>query len=399
MPSAYDNPQPTDDTNTLLVGIRKDNAAIIAALGGSASGGAIAANQDTGNASLASIDGKTPAKGSATSANSSPVVIASDQTVPVSLSGVALAANQITGGPQTSGGAITATTQRVTLATDGPGVANLTTIASNTGTTATNGATAAKQDAEAILVGPVTETAPATDTASSGLNGRLQRIAQRLTSLIGLLPTALGSNLSSNSLSVAIASDQGALKANNYVGGAVASSTNQVPTNVTEFEVSVEITRPANTTAYSVGQLINGNGASTLPTLDLGAYLGISAKRNIQISRASILSSNGAASTKLSAIVALFNVNNPAVGGTLADQQTASFTYAAAKAAKQATLESLSTAVGYGTACYEIMQTELMRTSDTDASCKLYAAIIANNAYTPASGETLLLTVRGYLLN
>lgn len=37
--------------------------------------------------------------------------------------------------------------------------------------------------------GSLTETAPSTDTASSGLNGRLQRIAQRITSLI----TALGS--------------------------------------------------------------------------------------------------------------------------------------------------------------------------------------------------------------
>lgn len=35
-------------------------------------------------------------------------------------------------------------------------------------------------------VGAVGETAPASDTASSGLNGRLQRIAQRLTSLIAL---------------------------------------------------------------------------------------------------------------------------------------------------------------------------------------------------------------------
>lgn len=41
-------------------------------------------------------------------------------------------------------------------------------------------------------LGSVTETAPATDTASSGLNGRLQRIAQRITSLIALLPTSLG---------------------------------------------------------------------------------------------------------------------------------------------------------------------------------------------------------------
>jgi hypothetical protein len=37
----------------------------------------------------------------------------------------------------------------------------------------------------AAKLGPVTETAPANDTASSGINGRLQRIAQRLTTLIG----------------------------------------------------------------------------------------------------------------------------------------------------------------------------------------------------------------------
>lgn len=39
--------------------------------------------------------------------------------------------------------------------------------------------------------GTLTETAPASDTASSGLNGRLQRIAQRLTSILAVLPTAL----------------------------------------------------------------------------------------------------------------------------------------------------------------------------------------------------------------
>jgi hypothetical protein len=43
----------------------------------------------------------------------------------------------------------------------------------------------------AAEIGAVNETAPGTDTASSGLNGRLQRIAQRLTSLIALLPSAL----------------------------------------------------------------------------------------------------------------------------------------------------------------------------------------------------------------
>jgi len=47
--------------------------------------------------------------------------------------------------------------------------------------------------------GSLTEAAPASDTASSGLNGRLQRIAQRITSLIALLPAALvGGRLDTN---------------------------------------------------------------------------------------------------------------------------------------------------------------------------------------------------------
>ncbi len=47
-------------------------------------------------------------------------------------------------------------------------------------------------------LGSLTETAPATDTASSGLNGRLQRIAQRLTSILAKLP-ALGTAGSASS--------------------------------------------------------------------------------------------------------------------------------------------------------------------------------------------------------
>lgn len=61
--------------------------------------------------------------------------------------------------------------------------------------------------ANGVLIGAVNETAPATDTASSGLNGRLQRIAQRLTSLIGLLPASLGQKTSANSLAVVPSND------------------------------------------------------------------------------------------------------------------------------------------------------------------------------------------------
>lgn len=78
--------------------------------------------------------------------------------------------------------------------------------------------------------GSLTETAPATDTASSGLNGRLQRIAQRITSFIALFPAALTTGA-------------GALKTGRII--ATPSST---------------LTRPADTTAYAVGDLI---GSST----------------------------------------------------------------------------------------------------------------------------------------
>lgn len=63
-----------------------------------------------------------------------------------------------------------------------------------------------EQEAE---IGALTETAPATDTASSGLNGRLQRIAQRISSLISLLPSSIGKKASTGSLSVTISSDEG----------------------------------------------------------------------------------------------------------------------------------------------------------------------------------------------
>ena len=77
----------------------------------------------------------------------------------------------------------------------------------------TNGSKAAASSApvtasteDIARVGIITETAPATDTASSGLNGRLQRVAQRITSMIALLPAALGRTTQAASMSVVQAS-------------------------------------------------------------------------------------------------------------------------------------------------------------------------------------------------
>lgn len=111
-------------------------------------GASTSALQTTGNSSLSSVDTKTPALGQALAAASTPVV---------------LTAAQIT--TLTPPAAITGFATETTL-----------------------GTRLSESDFD-TKTGSLTETAPATDTASSGLNGRLQRIAQRLTSLI----TALGS--------------------------------------------------------------------------------------------------------------------------------------------------------------------------------------------------------------
>lgn len=86
------------------------------------------------------------------------------------------------------------------------------------GITVNGGATAANQTTEiatltanGVLTGAVAETAPASDTASSGLNGRLQRIAQRLTSLIALVPSSLGAKTAALSFSVTTATDDNTL--------------------------------------------------------------------------------------------------------------------------------------------------------------------------------------------
>jgi hypothetical protein len=71
----------------------------------------------------------------------------------------------------------------------------------------TGASTEAKQDDQITLIGALTETAPATDTASSGLNGRLQRIAQRITSLIALLPASLGQKARASSFAVTLSTE------------------------------------------------------------------------------------------------------------------------------------------------------------------------------------------------
>lgn len=63
-------------------------------------------------------------------------------------------------------------------------------------------------------LGSLTEAAPATDTASSGLNGRLQRIAQRLTTIIAaLFPSAAANGTTSSRVNSTASTNATLLKA------------------------------------------------------------------------------------------------------------------------------------------------------------------------------------------
>lgn len=145
---------------------------------------------------------KIPSPGQALSAASMPVVLPAAQittlTPPAAITGFALEAGHLatidTKTPALGQALAAASTPVVLTAIQ---QAALTPPAAITGFL-----TEADFDTKA---GALLEAAPASDTASSGLNGRLQRIAQRITSLIALLPTALSNGFFQVSLKESIA--------------------------------------------------------------------------------------------------------------------------------------------------------------------------------------------------
>lgn len=246
-----------------------------------ATGAATEAKQDTGNTSLGSIDTKTPAL-----VSGRVPVDGSGVTQPVSAASLPLPTGAATSALQTTGNASLAdidtqtadlpnvialeggtqpTKGVVIMGHTGAGVVRHI-LVENTGrqvihVTAsalpTGAATEAKQDAGNVLLGAVTETAPATDTASSGLNGRLQRIAQRLTSLIALLPASLGQKTMANSLAVTLASDQTVVKVSSGTGAA--QSDGGTIANATQGASAATLTAPAN----AIGFILSADDGNT----------------------------------------------------------------------------------------------------------------------------------------
>jgi len=180
-----------------------------------------------------------------------------------------------------------------------------------------------------------------------------------------------------------------------WLSGIYNALVNALTVKAKPFTVEVQITRPTNTTPYVIGQLINAATATNaLPALDFSGCAGYTgAGQAFEINSAIITSSNGTVTTTLAAQVALYLI--PGMQANCADAQAFAPAYATLVANKNGRVDAIETAIKLGTNAYEIMQAEICRRGILDANGKIYAAILANNAYVPASGEILTLTVKG----
>lgn len=163
--------------------------------------------------------------------------------------------------------------------------------------------TAANQTSELTLLGAVTETAPASDTASSGLNGRLQRIAQRLTSLIALIPNvntiAFFTRVSDGTSNLAIKSASTAAAAADPAAVVSLSPNSPLPSGTNSIGNINPDVSPAtqNITALDSGTtpFVGANGQTFYtgtPTTNSAATFPITSISNVNI-QASLLGAGG----------------------------------------------------------------------------------------------------------
>lgn len=303
-------------------------------------GAATAAAQGTGNTSLASIDGKVPAKGQAAMAGSLPVAIASDQgALPISAAALPLPTGAATGAKQDTGN--TALTQIDTDLTAGLG---------------TDGTTP-----------------PSLPGGATGVRGWLRLLSS-------LLPASLGAKLSAASLSMVPASD---------AVFTVAGSGGALRVGGTTARVPATFTRPANATAYASGQMVansttagsvtpialavarvNG-GTAAIPTLKLGkSSTGVTnASFRVHLYRNSPTASNGD-------------------GGAWLTTSSVYLGYADVTMDKVFTDEASGTGVLKDSAG----NARTLLTDTAAGSQNIYALIEARAAYTPVSAETFTLT-------
>jgi hypothetical protein len=227
-------------------------------------------------------------------------------------------------------------------------------------------------------LGAQADAAASSDTGTFSVIAFIKRGMQNWTSLFGLLPSALTAG--------------GSFKT--AVVEALPAGTNAIGTIIGQrpFAAAVTITRPANTTAYAVNQVLSTatTGLTAFPTFALG----IGNSQRASINNITLISSNGTAATKGQFAIHLFNSASPS-GGGFNDAAAFAPTAAALGATTNELVGVVPSLVPMGTAAYGYVLTNDTRQVETDGSGNVYLAIVLQNAYTPASGETIRVIVSG----
>ena len=178
------------------------------------------------------------------------------------------------------------------------------------------------------------------------------------------------------------------------------SGSNQAVTNPVITTVhaptakTIELARPANTDAYTAGDILNANGATALPKLSFGASM---ANKTIEITGVSAITDYQTDLTKMSDFRLYFYNASTTI---YADNAAFAQTYAdhIAKRCGQpvevnTNFDQLATG-GLATR----LATEICRKVTLDANGDLYIAPIVVAAFTPASGQKFTFAFHYYVL-
>ena len=229
-------------------------------------------------------------------------------------------------------------------------------------------------------LGTQADAAATTDTGTFSVIAFIKRGMQNWTTFLSRIPAALTAG---GNFKTAIAE---ALPAGT---NAIGSIVGQRP-----FAAAVTITRPANTTAYAANAVLSTatTGLSAFPTFALP----VGNNTRATINNVMIVSSNGAAATKGQFAVYLFNVANPTVPTNgYNDGQAFAPTVAALATTTNEIVGVVPSLIPMGTAAYGYGLINDTRQVVTDASGNVYLAVVLQNAYTPASAETITVIVSG----
>jgi hypothetical protein len=169
--------------------------------------------------------------------------------------------------------------------------------------------------------------------------------------------------------------------------------TNLAPVN---FKVSLEITRPANTSNYVDGDIVNNNASTTLPEFDFSSY-GSVANKQILIKTITVISNRAAGTAKLDPFMYFFN-SNTITGQDLTDNISFNPSYAELIAKIDIIEPNTFTAMNDGDNSYMLIKTGLSDIGYLNASSKLYLAMVASAGYTPISAEKFYITIKGTIL-